>query len=391
VKFYQTELRDGKPKRVQKSEKLCRKDLKHFSTACKPVQDLAAKVMNRVNAESGALAEQDVLITDFWQVFIKHCEETNEDGTRNVKHSTQNGWEKLWRLYLAPELAGIGIKQMTTQRATLLLTKITKEHGLGERTVQHIKSLGHRLFKHAQQTTGLVSGVNPFRDANTLNKAKAKKQTHAYTLQEAQAIMAVLTGEPEALLMFCLGMFCGLRPGEISGVQWTGLQGTDLLIQRSVWRGNVGTTKMGNEELVPVIRQVRQLLEQWRLVCPASKDNWVFPNRNGGPKSAEFVAFSVIKPLCEQAGIYWDGLYSARRGASSAYGEITGNSLAGARILRHNPKTDEAAYLKINKELADKAVALLEEKVSNLNLLPKMLPAPQDVPMADELTTDAKV
>ena len=42
-----------------RSEPLCSKDNKHHSTKCKPVQQLAAGVMERVNAKAGTLPEAD--------------------------------------------------------------------------------------------------------------------------------------------------------------------------------------------------------------------------------------------------------------------------------------------------------------------------------------------
>jgi hypothetical protein len=40
VRFYVTEIVDGKPTRVQRSKRLCSKDDKHHSRTCKPVRTL---------------------------------------------------------------------------------------------------------------------------------------------------------------------------------------------------------------------------------------------------------------------------------------------------------------------------------------------------------------
>ena len=57
IRYYVTELINGKPERVQKSVRLCSKDDKHHSTTCKAVQEKAADVMKRVNSTSGAISE----------------------------------------------------------------------------------------------------------------------------------------------------------------------------------------------------------------------------------------------------------------------------------------------------------------------------------------------
>ena len=52
VRYCTTVIVDGQLKRIQRSERLCGKDTKHHSTKCKPVQTLAAVVMERVNSAS---------------------------------------------------------------------------------------------------------------------------------------------------------------------------------------------------------------------------------------------------------------------------------------------------------------------------------------------------
>jgi len=63
IRYYDSEIIDGQPRRVQRSERLCSKDNRHYSIGCKPVQQLAAKFMEKVNAASGAVAEPDIKIT----------------------------------------------------------------------------------------------------------------------------------------------------------------------------------------------------------------------------------------------------------------------------------------------------------------------------------------
>jgi len=65
VRYYTTEIVDGKPTRVQRSERLCTKDNKHHSVTCKPVKTLAANVMERVNSTQGTMPESDMTVSDF--------------------------------------------------------------------------------------------------------------------------------------------------------------------------------------------------------------------------------------------------------------------------------------------------------------------------------------
>jgi hypothetical protein len=91
VRYYVTQVVDGQLKRVQKSGRLCSK-----SDGTKTAKRLAAVVMERVNAESGSVAQIDVPVTDFWQTtYLPHLE-------RTTKPSTLNGYCKLWGQHLVP-------------------------------------------------------------------------------------------------------------------------------------------------------------------------------------------------------------------------------------------------------------------------------------------------
>src|SRR4051812_3696075 len=75
VRYYVIEIVDGNATRVQRSERLCKKDNKHHSRTCKPVQQLAARVMERINAANDATPETDVRVTEFWeQTYLPHLE-----------------------------------------------------------------------------------------------------------------------------------------------------------------------------------------------------------------------------------------------------------------------------------------------------------------------------
>src|SRR5271168_2361378 len=67
IRYWSTELRDGKAVRVQRSKRLCAKDNKHHSKECRAVRSLQAEFMGRVNREQGTSRQADALITYFWE------------------------------------------------------------------------------------------------------------------------------------------------------------------------------------------------------------------------------------------------------------------------------------------------------------------------------------
>ncbi len=74
--------------RRQRTEFLCKRDDKHHSKTCRPVNDLASKVMARVN--SGALAAvESPTIAAFWDgTYLSFAE-------KNLRPSTVHSYEDL--------------------------------------------------------------------------------------------------------------------------------------------------------------------------------------------------------------------------------------------------------------------------------------------------------
>ncbi len=83
--------------------------------------------MERVNADSGSVAQVDVPVTEFWdRTYLPHFE-------RTTKPSTLNGYCKLWGQHLVLHLASFTLRDYKTADATRLLTSFA-ESGLGTRT-----------------------------------------------------------------------------------------------------------------------------------------------------------------------------------------------------------------------------------------------------------------
>lgn len=366
IRYWSTELRDGKAVRVQKSKRLCAKDNKHYSPACKAVRALQAAFMGRVNLEQGTARQADVLITQFWETVYKpHLEKTK-------KPSTLNGYSKVWKGYLEPVFAGVYMGDMDCPRATTLLTRFA-EQGLGVRSVAHIKALASGLFQHAKRLGNITT--NPFTDAASLVAPKESKGTHAYSLEEAEAIFNALSGHLQEQLIFCLATFCGLRPGEIAALQRNDVElSTEgwLHVRRATWRGHVGATK--TEESVasiPLFQPVRGLFEAWfdsqeyREKEQVNMQGWVFPNRFGDPMDLSGLMRRVVIPICKAKRLSFHGLYAGRRAAGTLLTQLTGNAVAASYVLRHkNLATTTAFYVKPIREEAVTGMRLLEEKVA---------------------------
>ena len=360
VRYYVTEIVDGKPTRVQRSERLCTRYTKHHSTTCKPVKNLAADVMERVNSAQGTMSESDITIADFWTtIYLPHIE-------KNTKASTIHGYKQIWKHNLSPAFAGINLRDYQTHHATQYLTRLA-ERGLGVRTIAHIRSLASGIFRHALRLNRIV--VNPWRDAGSLSVIKKSKSTAAYTLDHAEAISNALIDSPPAQVVFCLAAFLGLRPSEISALKWTDIDDDWIHIRRAAWRSIVGTTKTDESVAsVPLIEPVKSMLGAWKIQSRDARSEWVFPNRANKPMEMGGYCKRVIIPILKKQRpcIEWHGLYAGRRSAATLLVQLTGNAVASQYVLRHkNLATTTAFYVKPVQTAAVDGMKLVEEALAN--------------------------
>jgi integrase len=362
VRYVVTEIVDGRACRVQRSERLCPKDNRYYSKTCKPVRQLCAQVMERVNAQTEP-SKPEVAATDFWQkTYLPHLE-------KNTKPSTLNGYRKIWEAHFINEFAARDLTEYETHHATKFLTKLA-ESGLGTRTIAHIRSLASGMFRHALRLNEIKS--NPWRDAGSLTQAKRPEATAVYTLEQAETISDALVSSPPAQLVFALAAFMGLRPGEISGLKWSDIDDSWIHIRRSAWRGIVGTTKTDESVAsIPLIEPVKSMILSWKAI--SGQAQWLFPsNRGDRPMNISQYAQRTISPILREKKIKWHGLYAGRRSAATLLVQLTGNAVAAQYVLRHkNIATTQAFYIKPIQSAAVEGMKLVETTLANRRLAGK--------------------
>lgn len=384
VRYWTTELRDGKPVRVQRSHKLCDADTKGTKTYAKTLRD---EYMARINALSGAVQAHDMTVKEFWETkYLPHIEKPKDaDGKRKgLRTSTLIGYKQLWKQHLEPHFVAVGltIREYDTPQATTFLTSLA-EKGLGRRSVAHVRSLASGIFRHAKQLGTIKE--NPWREAGSQLEPKAPADTPHYSLEEAESISNTLleAGHDQEQLIFCLACFCGLRPGEIAGLKWQDVaENEELSIAGEQWRGwlhirrayvcgEEGDTKTPESVAsVPMVPSVREMFSTWRVKSGSPVQGWVFQNRVGDPINLEVIARRVLIPTLKAKGLPWKGLYAGRRASGTLLTQLTGNALAAQFVLRHkNLGTTEAFYIKPSKEAAVTGMSLLADKLAERKAL----------------------
>jgi integrase len=217
--------------------------------------------------------------------------------------------------HLIPSLGKLRLRDITVLDVDHLLHE-KYEAGLSGSTVQRIRMILVKALRHAERRDLVHRNVAALTDL----RRTQRREGRSLTPEQARALLK--TSESHRLgITVHLGLYLGLRPGEVLGLQWSDidLEARTLSVRRSLKRennqlrlgppktaGSVRTLKM-SEQLTSALRH--HLSEQHRrkeVACELWRDyGLVIPTEVGTPIDPSN-ARRALNEMCEQAGIgHW--------------------------------------------------------------------------------------
>jgi integrase len=228
-----------------------------------------------------------------------------------VRPSTYGHYRRWARLHLLPTLGRIPLARLSGTDVRALISRMVDgprldgaPGGYGARTVRCVYGLLHNVLSDAERLR--LVGRNVCRDVSPPRLPHTEQATwsaeQVLTFLEAARLCAY---SPLYLLTVCTG----LRRGEVLGLRWDDLEGTQITCRASLSRQaglRLGATKNGKARVLPLPeRALRALAEhataqkRWKLAAgPAWQDTGhIFTTHAGTPLDPEQVvrAFHVIR------------------------------------------------------------------------------------------------
>jgi integrase len=146
------------------------------------------------------------------------------------------------------------------------------------------------------------------------------------TKDEIRAMLANVQGWARPLIVAAI--FTGLRASELRGLRWADIDlatGELTVRQRADRWGTLGSPKSDSgKRSIPLAPMVVNALKEWRLACPKSEADLVFPTTQGRPRQINTIHTQALAPLQRSLGLCQGstpkyGMHSLRHAAASLF------------------------------------------------------------------------
>ena len=257
------------------------------------------------------------------RAFAKRCEELNKGiNPINKKTNIKDAGELYLRLH-----ASTNCKPSTYQTYLGYLNNIIVPF-FGDLNINEISPILIKEFMKQMQDKGRANATinkyikfisalynfmidsdiavrNPLVRIKSLKEVKNKKIRALCT----EVVLALLSKKkkiyPDFYPLLFTAIFTGMRQGEIMALTWDSINWITkkITIDKNYTHGKLGTPKTGKIRVIDMSDELVKVLREWRITCPHSEYNLIFPNNEGNYQSAENMMKRRFLPALNRAGI----------------------------------------------------------------------------------------
>jgi integrase len=271
-----------------------------------------AKVKVDVGAGVHVAPSNSVTVKEAGAAWIKAAE------ARGLERATIKNYHEYLDRHIAPFIGNTKLSALNLQRVRAFEDALRE----GERSPSMVRrvlvSLGSILAD--AQERGLTAH-NAVRERNRQKKkpnddrqkSRLKAGVDIPTSEEIRGIIANAKGRWRPLLITAI--FTGLRASELRGLTWTDidLKKNELHVRKRADRFNqIGRPKSkAGERTVQFPKFVANTLKEWKLTCPKTELDLVFPSKNGGVEALRNIVHFGLVPA-QPGGAKYTGMHSLR-------------------------------------------------------------------------------
>lgn len=203
----------------------------------------------------------------------------------NLEQSTLAMYEQHLRLHIVPFLGAKKLNQLTKPMIEDYRDELL-DSGRSRAIVRKILGSLSSLVKEAQRK-GFVA-QNVAEDVTAKRSSRDKVKVVPPTKEHMRALLAAAQkARPMDHPLLLVLIFAGLRASEVRALPWRNVdlkRGLITVDQRADYKNIIGPPKSAaGFRTIPVGPKVIQALKKWKLRCPPSDAELVFPSEKGTP------------------------------------------------------------------------------------------------------------
>jgi integrase len=224
-----------------------------------------------------------------------------------LEQTTIDAYDQHLRLHIVPYLGARKLNQLTRPaieefRDTLLDSGRSKP--MAKRVLADLSAILKEAMRLGFVAQNVASGVTV--------KRSGREKPRAMPPTKAQIRQLLSTAEaddqhPMRHPMLLVFVFAGLRASEVRGLPWRNVDlkaGTITVDQRADRKNVIGPPKSASGfRTISIPPSAVTALKKWKLRCPTSKDDLVFPSEAGTPIFHANVVLRFQEPLQISAGL----------------------------------------------------------------------------------------
>lgn len=279
---------------------------------------------------------------------------------RYWKDSTAMTSDQAIRRHLLPEFGDRLLRSMDRAELQAFLDRKSTEHAAS--TVKHLRWYLNGIFRLAMADGAIDK--NPAEVLRVADRLCKKGWTvQALTADQVVQLLAVL---PTRERLICrLGIFEGLRVGEIFALQWRDVQGRRLTVARRIYQGRVNTPKSGKPRQSALSEGSAALIEQWRAACEfTDQEDFLFASLNRrSPLRPENVWKNFVRSHLVALGLEWLTYHQLRHTNGTLMQAAGADAKVSADQRGHQIGVSLSVYTHSSLESKAGAVDLLEKSI----------------------------
>jgi integrase len=285
---WQVDYRDVKRKRRHKQ----------FATR-RQADDWLVNARSEVASGTHVAASESKTIQEAADEWLKDCERNG------LERTTLDVYRQRVNDHIVPFIGHLKLATTTTVDAQNFYESLLDQCRSRD-MVRRVRINAGAIFRYAQRK-GWVVG-NPIALTPYKHSKRDYKRPPMPTLVEMKAMIARTAAAWEGwLVMVYVLIFAGLRASELRALTWDDIDMNTLILtvrQRADRWGRIARPKSdaGTRDIRFVPQLVREL-KKWKLRCPHSELNLVFPSSTGSVQNLANIMNRFLRPMQIEAGV----------------------------------------------------------------------------------------